>query len=117
MLLKFPDQQISGKIYNAGYQNKSIAEIALIVQQVMAEKFPEREKAEIKTTPSDDNRSYRISSEKIKNELNFVPKHTIEDAVRDLIKAFEAGKFTNSMENIRYFNIRMLKEGVARCNV
>jgi len=116
-LLKLPSEQIDGKIYNAGYQNLKVADIAKIIQQVMAEEFPEREKATIEITPSDDNRSYRISSEKIKKELNFVPEHTLEDAVRDLIKAFQANKFTDSMENVRYFNIRMVKAENEQCNV
>lgn len=116
MLLELPKEKIAGKIYNAGYQNRSIAEIAQIVQGVMKEEFPERQAPTIETTPSDDIRSYRISSEKIKNELGFVPSHTLEDAVRDLIKAFRADKFENSMENIRYYNIRMLKANT-QCNV
>lgn len=117
LLLNLPSEQIAGKIYNAGYQNRSVADIARIVQNVFSEEFPDRDKAAIETTPSDDNRSYRISSEKIKKEIGFVPRHTIEDAVRDLIKAFKADKFEDSMGNIRYYNIRMLKVPNAQCNV
>ena len=115
MLLEIPESKIAGKIYNAGYQNKSIADIALIVRDVMAQEFPEKPKATIETTPSDDIRSYRISSEKIKRELGFAPRHTIEDAVRDLIKAFKAGKFIDSMNNSRYYNIRTLKALESQC--
>ena len=90
-----------------------------IVQKVFKEEFPQNPPIDIMTTPSDDIRSYRISSEKIKKELGFVPRHTIEDAVRDLIKAFKAGKFVNSFENPKYFNIKMLKslEAEARVSV
>jgi len=117
MLLNLPKKKIAGKIYNAGYQNRSIAEIADIVQTVMRQELPDRPQPTIETSPSDDIRSYRISSEKIKKELGFVPSHTIEDAVRELIKAFQAGKFEDPMNNIRYYNIKRLKsfqpEGVA----
>jgi nucleoside-diphosphate-sugar epimerase len=116
LLLELPSEKIAGKIYNAGYQNRSVADIARIVQKVVAEAFPQREKATIETTPSDDNRSYRISSEKIRRELNFVPKFTIEDAVRDLLKAFQEGKFTDSLNNINYYNIRLLKAENEKCN-
>jgi len=109
MLLKLSSEKIAGGIYNAGYQNRSITDIAQIVHDVIREEIPDREETTIETTPSDDIRSYRISSEKINKELGFVPSHTIEDAVRDLIKAFRANKFENSMENPRYFNIKMLK--------
>jgi nucleoside-diphosphate-sugar epimerase len=108
-LLQMPDAKIAGKIYNAGYQNRAVADIALIVQKIMAQEFLQRPKPTIETLPSDDIRSYRISSEKIKKELGFVPRFTIEDAVRDLIKAFQANKFHDAMNNPRYFNIKMLK--------
>ena len=110
MLLELPKEKIAGNIYNAGYQNRSISDIAEIVKKEVKQAFPDREEPTIETTPSDDIRSYRISSEKIKRELNFAPKHTIEDAVKDLIKAFEADKFENSLENSRYFNIKTLKQ-------
>jgi nucleoside-diphosphate-sugar epimerase len=108
-LLELPDSRIQGKTYNAGYQNRSIADIAAIVQNVMFEQFPQRAKPKITTVPSDDPRSYRISSEKIKNELGFIPRYTIEDAVRDLIKAFQAQKLPDSLQDIRYYNIKTMK--------
>lgn len=117
LLLELPDQRIAGKTYNAGYQNRSVADIAEIVRKVMAEEFPERPEVTVETRHSDDIRSYRISSEKIKRELNFVPRHTIEDAVRDLIKAFKVGKFNDPMNNVRYFNIKTLKASESQCAV
>ncbi|MDO8675120.1 MAG: NAD-dependent epimerase/dehydratase family protein [Candidatus Omnitrophota bacterium] len=117
LLLELPDEKIAGKTYNAGYQNRSVADIAEIVRRVMAEELPERPPITVETRPSDDIRSYRISSEKIKRELNFVPKHTIEDAVRDLIRAFKAGKFQDPLNNIRYFNIKTLKSTEPQCAV
>ncbi len=117
LLLELPDEKIAGKTYNAGYQNRSVGDIAEIVRRVMAEELPERPPITVETRPSDDIRSYRISSEKIKRELNFVPKHTIEDAVRDLIKAFKAGKFKDPLNNSRYFNIKTLKSTEPQCAV
>jgi len=76
-LLKYPSEQIAGKAFNAGYQNQKISDIANIVRNVMKEELPQRGEIEIETTPSDDLRSYRISSEKIKNELGFVPSRSI----------------------------------------
>ena len=51
-------------------------------------RFPEKGEIEIVTTPTDDNRSYHINSDKIHRVLGFAPKRTIEDAVRDLCRAF-----------------------------
>jgi nucleoside-diphosphate-sugar epimerase len=109
MLLELPDERIAGQIFNAGYQNQTIAEIAGIVQEVVQQEMPGRERIEIVTTPSDDIRSYHISSEKIKRELGFVPQHTIEDAVRDLIAAFRANKIPHSMTDMGYYNIKTMQ--------
>ena len=109
VLLELPDEKISGKIFNAGYQNLTVSDIGEIVKSVVEREFPGRVSAEILKVPSDDPRSYRISSEKIERELGFMPKKTIEDAVRDLIKAFREGKYKNSMTDVRYYNIKMMQ--------
>jgi len=110
LLLELPDEKIAGETFNAGYQNQSIMEIAKIVQKVVQEEFPEKGDIPIVTTPSNDTRSYRITSDKIAAKLGFKPKRTIEDAVRDLCKAFKEGKLPNSMTDERYFNVKMLKK-------
>ena len=60
--------------------------------------------------PHNDNRSYHISSEKIKNELNFEPKHSLKDAITDILTAFDRGLLPNSMYEKKYFNIRTMQE-------
>ena len=101
--LEYADEMIDGKIFNAGYQNKSVMGIAELVRGVVGENV------EITVTPTDDNRSYMVSSEKISNELGFVPKRKIEHAVDDLKAAFESGQVSDPMDNIRYYNIKMMK--------
>ena len=64
---------------------------------------------EIEVTPTDDLRSYHISSDKIARELGFRPKRTIADAVQGLKAAFEAGKVPDSMDDSRWFNIKMMQ--------
>lgn len=108
-LLELPQEKISGKIYNAGYENHTIRDIAQRVRHVVTREMPEAGPVEIVVTPTDDIRSYHISSEKIKRELGFVPRHTIEDAVVDLVKAFRDGKVQDSMTNIRYYNIKSMQ--------
>lgn len=103
--LEYPNASIDGEIFNAGYENHTIAAIADIVKAVVGQ-----ERVTIETTPTDDHRSYHISSEKIKRTLGFEPGHTIDDAVRDLCRAFSAGKIPNAMDDPRYYNIKtMLK--------
>ena len=65
---------------------------------------------EVVTEPTDDMRSYHVSSQKIADELGFVPVHTIEDAVDSLIAAFDAGQVADPMANPRYYNIKTMQE-------
>jgi nucleoside-diphosphate-sugar epimerase len=101
--LLWPSEKIDGKIYNVGYQNYKLLEIADMVKSVVGED------CQIVTTPTDDNRSYRVCSEKLKRELGFEPKHTVLDAIQDLIAAFRAGKIPNSMTDIGYYNLKVLQ--------
>ena len=109
MLLEVPDKLIAGQTFNAGYQNLTIAEIAGTVRDVVQQEMPGKAKVDIVTTPSDDRRSYHISSQKIKRELGFVAQRTIEDAVRDLVGAFAADKIPNPMTDIRCYNIKTMQ--------
>lgn len=109
MLLEVPDVLIVGKIYNAGYENHTVGEIAKMVRDVVQREVPIRERIEIVRTPSNDHRSYHISSEKIKRELSFVPKRTIKEAVHDLMEALRSGKIPNPMTDIHYYNIKTMQ--------
>jgi hypothetical protein len=89
---------------NAGYQNLSLDAIAEKVRDIVGPPV------EIVHTPTDDNRSYHISSEKILRELGFTPRFTIEDAIRELVEAFRAGKVHYPLTNPLYFNIKRMQE-------
>jgi nucleoside-diphosphate-sugar epimerase len=102
-LLEAPDAQVSGKVFNAGYENHTVSQLAEMIRTVVGRS------TEIVTTPTNDNRSYHISSDKIRRELGYVPQHTIEDAARDLVDAFKAGLIPNSMSDIRYYNIKTMQ--------
>jgi nucleoside-diphosphate-sugar epimerase len=109
LLMTAPDDRIADEIFNVGTQNLSLMEIAHLVKRVVEAEFPGRGDLAIVTTPTDDIRSYHINSDKIKRALGFVPQYTVEDAVRDLCRAFKSGEIPNSMEDDYYFNVRRLK--------
>jgi len=109
LFLTAPAEKIQKETFNVGYQNLSIMQIAEMVQNIVSQEFPEKGRVEIVTTPSDDLRSYHINSEKIKRVLGYSPKRTIEDAVRDLCRAFRDGLIPDSMQDDRYFNVKRLK--------
>ena len=109
LLLNAPAEKINNAVFNVGYENMSIMEIAKLVKKVVEKEFPQKGEIQILKTPSNDNRSYHINSEKIKRVLNFQPKYSIERAIRDLCCAFKDGKLPNSFDDDFYFNVKRLK--------
>ena len=108
-LLERPAQQIAGETFNAGYENFTVAELADQVRRVVEDEFPDKAPIAVETTPSNDPRSYHVSSKKILQKLGWAPRRSIEDAVRDLCRAFKAGKLPNSLTDDRYINVRTVK--------
>lgn len=103
LLIDLPSEKVFGKTYNVGIENHKVKELANFVKDEIGEDI------KIETKNTDDNRSYHISSEKIKNELNFEFKFSIKDAIRDLKIAFEQKILTNSLNNEKYFNLKRMK--------
>ncbi len=101
--LDYPDEAIDGKVFNAGYDNREVGEIAEIVRGVVGGGV------DIAVAPSDDPRSYHVSSARIRRELGFAPSRDIETAVRDLTAAFRAGKVPDPLTGIGYYNVRTMQ--------
>ena len=102
--LTYPKEKIAGKIFNVGYQNYTVKELAEMVKRVLGD-----DAIEVAISPSDDHRSYCISSAKIKKELNYAPRRRVEDAIVDLKRAFERNCIRNPLEDIRYYNIKTMQ--------
>lgn len=102
-LLEAPDEAINGRTWNAGYHNLKVREIANMVRDEVGRNV------DIVVTPSDDHRSYHVSSEKIKRDLGFSARRTVSDAIVDLAQAFNTGKVPNAMTDDRYYNIKRMQ--------
>lgn len=113
VLINSESDKIKNQIFNVGYQNMSINQIASLVKIVVEKKFPTK-KITIEKVPTDDNRSYHINSDKIDRVLGFKPQRSIENAVEDLCNAFKNGMLPNSFEDDSYFNVKQLKKINAR---
>ena len=84
-------------IYNAGFDNISILEIA----QMAKARIP----AEIIVTESNDPRSYRLSSKKLL-ATGFSPKFGVKDGIQEVMEAYKAGKLKDQED---WYNIRTMK--------
>lgn len=109
LLLGVPDERIAGQTFNAGYQNMTIMDIAQTVRDVVGQEFPDKQALDIAVEPSSDPRSYHINSDKIARVLGFQPRHTVEEAVRELCQAFRAGRLPDSFANTAYFNVKHMQ--------
>ena len=85
----FLDSDCAPGIYNAGFENLSIGEIAERVQEAVP--------CKITTTPSNDPRSYRLCSDKLLS-TGFAPKHSVAEAMVDLQKAYANGDVRDTPE-------------------
>lgn len=101
-LLTLPDEAVDRKIWNVGYDNFTVRAIADMVRAKAGQDV------EIVVTPSNDHRSYHVSSERILADIGFKPKHSVEDAIAGLIAAFREGKITDINDD-RYYNIRRMQ--------
>jgi len=103
LFIEIDPKKINGKIFNVGFENKTVNELATSVKSVIGSDVV------IKHVPTDDNRSYHVSSKKIWNELGFKANYNIEDAVNDLKDAFEKKILNNCLDDINYFNIKKMQ--------
>ena len=101
-VLDAPTKKINGQIFNVGFKNQSVNEIADDVKEVIGDDV------KIINSKSDDNRSYHVSSEKIKEILDFKTKFSVKDAVLDLKIAFEKKTLINTFNNEYFFNIKRM---------
>ena len=61
------------------------------------------------TTKPDGQPRRGLDISRAKSLLGWTPKRSIEDAVRDLCRAFKSGKIPDSFDDQRYFNVRSVK--------
>ncbi len=85
-------------VFNAGFENISILDIADRVKRHLP--------AEVIVTPSNDPRSYRLSSKKLLS-TGFSPVHNVEDGICDVITAYRDGRLRDEE---RYYNIKTMKK-------
>ncbi len=103
LLIESDIKKVSNEIFNVGFENLKVKEIAQMVKKVVGDDVT------LETTPTDDNRSYHISAKKIMSHLNFKPSFTIEDGIFELVNKFKSKKLTDTLNNEFYFNIKRMQ--------
>mgnify|MGYP000865302856 FL=1 len=91
------NQNIESGVYNAGFENLSILDIAKRVN--------EKVKSEIKILPVNDIRSYRLNSDKLLN-TGFKKEKSVNNAIDEIVKNFNDGKL---VEKDSYYTVKWMK--------
>lgn len=89
-------------IYNAGFENISILDIA--------ERVARQVEAEIVVTESNDPRSYRVNSDKLL-ATGFRPKKTVDDAIGEIIQKYKSGELKDEE---RHYNLKWMEKEVLK---
>jgi len=96
------NKTIAPGVYNAGFENISIMDIAREVKKYVP--------AEIVVSASNDPRSYRLNSDKLLS-TGFRPRYGVVAAIQEIIAAFESGTLKDT-ENA--YNIKTMKKNVCK---
>lgn len=102
-LLEVENYEINKQIYNVGFDNFTVGQLATKVKEIIGNDI----KLIYKKT--NDMRSYHISSQKIKEQINFIPKKKLELAIIDLVNAFEKKILKDPLNNNYYYNIKRMQ--------
>jgi len=102
LLLRVPADKISGKAFNVSRQNASVMSLAEMIRDEIDPSLP------IDTVPSEDPRSYHLSADRARDELGFEPQRDLVTAVRELRRAYQSGRVSDSRSSI-YRNVAWMK--------
>lgn len=104
-LLEAPSEKIHRQAFNIAYANYKIRQLAEMVKKVIG-----GEDIEFEVTPSNDPRSYHVSTKKIKEVLGFKCIYPIDEAIQTLVGAYNKGLIVDGLNNPIYYNIKRMKE-------
>lgn len=103
-LLNKPPKYIDQKVFNVGFENMTLYQIAMLIKATLKDK-----EISIVEQPTLDPRSYHINSDKIKG-LGFAPSHSIYQAILSIKHAVEEKLLFEPLNNPEYYNIKRMKE-------
>jgi nucleoside-diphosphate-sugar epimerase len=89
-------------VYNAGFENISILDIA--------ERVASQIEAEVVVTESNDPRSYRVNSDKLL-ATGFKPRKSVDDAIREIIQKYKSGELK---DDERFYNLKWMQKEILK---
>lgn len=102
-LLCASEKTVDQQVFNVGYQNYSLDQLAWLVKEIVGDPS-----VEIVHETTMDTRSYHVTSEKFSTLYSF--RHDLTDAIRSICDAHKEGKLAGAMTLKKYRNIQRMKE-------
>lgn len=105
MMIEAPIEKVGGEVFNVGSdsQNRTIGDVGALINELV----PEAEYREL--GQDGDRRNYRVSFAKIREELGFRPRWTLEDGINQVLEAIRSGQVEDYHE-AQYSNVKFLTE-------
>ncbi len=82
-------KKVTGEVFNVGTENLQKKQLVDLVREI----FPDMKVEKKGGTP--DNRDYKVSFEKIKNTIGFVPQKTVKEGISEIFDALQKNMFSN----------------------
>ncbi len=110
LMLEAPGHLINGQAFNVSFANLTMMQIGEMVRDVVNEYAEGYDDISFEVVPNNDNRSYKVNTDKAHKVLKFECKHDLKDAVISLIDAYNKGLIKDGLSNPLYHNISKMKE-------
>jgi len=95
-VLATESKKIAYEVFNVGATSENYTK--QMIYELLKKENPELKVKFVKQI--DDPRDYKVSFEKIKNVLNFIPKYKVIDGIREIIAALKANIFPDAYNKI-----------------
>lgn len=103
LLVDAEEAKIRGQVFNLCRSNASVMALAEMIRDEIDPALP------IEIVPTDDNRSYHLSADRVRQQLGFVATTGLTMAVHDLRDAFGNGSIPNPDDSV-YRNVVHMKD-------
>jgi len=91
-----PEKTVGGQIFNAGSETQNY-EISTLASEIISSISGDYQ---IIHQGTNDHRSYQVSFEKIKKEIDFSPEFTVKDGAQEVFNALKSGVLKHTKKTI-----------------
>jgi nucleoside-diphosphate-sugar epimerase len=89
-----PEEKVAGRVFNAGHSDENYRKLDLV--ELITDKLGRGDVGYVHR--DEDPRDYKVSFERIRSELGFVPEMRVPDGIDEVIGALEEERFGDPFE-------------------